>query len=402
MAREGFAVEAASEMLLSLTKPVRDVETVLLHDVLGRVAAETTPARHDQPPFDRSPLDGFAFSHLDAAEAGPDNPARLRIVADIFAGDAGVDRLERGQAVRILTGAPIPPGATCVVRQEDVTVENGTVAVPVRLGEYDNYCFRGEYLAKGAVLVDRGSRVDRGRLALLAGDGMDRLPVFRRPRVAVLSTGNELRSGPGPLAPGEIFDGNAPLLAARVGELGASVTVCRAVPDDAGRIATAMNELLAACDLLVTTGGVSVGDRDCLPEAGRLAGMRQVFHGVQVKPGSPALALEKEGKLAVCLSGNPFAAFVTFELLAAPVVRRLCGLSDATSSRVACRLGEVFPKAGGTRRFAPARLEGGKVFFSGKAGSRSLATLVDCNCLVDIPAGKTGLPAGSPVEAVLL
>ncbi len=390
-------------MILARVLPGTRRETLPLVAARRRVAADTIRARHAQPPFDRSPLDGFALHHADTAGATPGSPVRLPVVAAVFAGDAGPAALPRGRAVRIMTGAPIPAGATCVAPQEDVAVHAGEASIPYALSAFDNFCRRGEQVRENAVLVAAGDRVDVGAIGLLAGDGAGEAAVFARPRLGILSTGSEL-AGPGDaLAAGAVHDCNAPLLAARAAELGAEVVSVRTETDDPGRIALALRDLLAEADAVATTGGVSVGERDFLPEAvGRLEA-RVLFHGVRVKPGKPALAAIKDGKPIICLSGNPFAAFVTFELLAAPVIRRLAGLREASARRVACRLATAFAKRGGQRRFAPGRLVGGEVFFpDGGSGSRSLAALVGANCLVDIPPGEGGLAAGTEAEAILL
>lgn len=404
MAKTLLRLEYAVESLLAVAGKgrARDVERLALTDALGRVAVGTTTSRLDQPPFNRSPLDGYAIHHEDLAGAGPQNPARLVVTPPIFAGDAGDERLERGRAARIFTGAPIPPGATCVVRQEDVVLEDGMALVPLSLREFENYSFRGESVKAGTPLVHAGDRLDPGRVALLAGNGETEVAVFARPRVIVISTGNELAAGGKTLGPGEIYDSNRHLLTALALEQGATVIESRVERDDPARIADAMRDALGRCDLLLTTGGVSVGDHDYLPDAGKRAGLRQIFHGVQVKPGTPALGLEKDGTLALCLSGNPFAAFITFHLLAAPVLRHLAGRGEARSGRVGCVLAEPFPKGSAMRRFVPGRLVGGDVFFGGGAANRSSSSFADVNCLVDIPPAVQGLEAGNRVEAVLL
>ncbi len=403
MTRSLLSLEDAVAALLAATPAPACAERAPLAASLRRVAAETRRARYAQPPFNRSPLDGFALRHGDTAGASAAAPARLAVVADVFAGDAAPPRVGRGEAVRIMTGAPLPEGADCVVRQEDAAADGGFVLVPRPLGAFENYCPRGELLEEGGVLAREGERIDPGVVALLAGDGAADVAVFPRPRIGILSTGDELARGGGAPAPGSIHDSNLPLLSARAEELGAVVAARGTEGDDTDRIAAALAGMRPEVDLIVTTGGVSVGARDRLPDAADAAGARRLFHGVAVKPGSPALAAVLDGVPVLCLSGNPFAAFVTFALLAEPVLRRLAGLRDAAARRVACRLGEAFPKRGGMRRFAPGRLDGGVVRFpGGRTGSRSVAALVGADCLVDIPPGEGGMAAGADAEAVLL
>ncbi|MCC8165038.1 MAG: molybdopterin molybdotransferase MoeA [Planctomycetes bacterium] len=226
--------------------------------------------------------------------------------------------------------------------------------------------------------------------------------MYRRPRLAVLSTGSELAAAGTTPGPAGIYDSNGPMIAARIRELGGGVTDTRAVKDDPAVIADALRELLADADAVVTTGGVSVGLRDALPDAARLLRARTVFHGVTVMPGTPALALEANGKVVLCLSGNPFASFVTFELLAVPLIRRLAGRGDPDNVRAVARLDQAFSKKSRLRRFVPGVVRGGRVGFTGDVGNRALVSLVGANCLVDVPAGSDGVAAGQDVDIVLM
>lgn len=398
-----LTLEEAQTRLLSRVEPLVDFDTLPLLDAVGRVGFEDMRAVMDQPPFNRSPLDGYAVNHLDIAEAGPANPALLRVAQTIYAGDSFDRPLARGQAARVTTGAPVPPGADCVVRQEDT--DSGTVEVNVfvSLDTDDNICFRGEDARCGVVLVRRGERLDSGRVGMLACQGMTEVRVFRRPRVGILSTGSELASAGSPLAPGKIYDSNRSMLAARAKELAAAPILGPNTPDDPEALAQSIGDLLERCDLVVTTGGVSVGERDYLPRVGEMLGAERLFHGVALKPGSPALALRKDGKCILALSGNPFAAFATFELLVVPLLRRLADERETLPRRVKGVMAGVFPKRSSGRRMLRARIEGAEVSFPGEGHeSGVISSLGGCNCLIDIPPGTPGLEMGMAVEAILL
>ena len=390
------------EQLLVAIQPPPAEETVPLLTAAGRIAARDVTAGIDQPPFDRSPLDGYAVRHSDIAEATKERPVILRVTARTWAGDPPAAGVLPGEAVQIATGAPLPAGATCVIRAEDTGRAGDSVRIFRSHGEGENICLRGEDVRKGRLLLRRGERIDSPAVGVLAGQGKTQAAVFRKPAVGVLSTGAELLAGGETLRPGKIYDSNQYYLAARLLELGATPVQGKRMPDHPGELTVELEALLECCDLVLTTGGVSVGERDCMPAVGERMGCTRLFHGIDLKPGGPALALLKNGKLVLCLSGNPFAAAATFELLAAPVVRALAGLENPRWRRVRGLLQTPFHKASPGRRFVRAKLVGGDIFLpeDGHA-SGSLSALSGCNCLIDIPAGSPGLAKGMSVEAVL-
>jgi molybdopterin molybdotransferase len=396
-----ISLEEALDRLLCRPAPPKRAETLPLAECLGRICGETLGANFDQPPFDRSPLDGFAVRHGDIAAAARDRPVFLRVSQAIYAGTPGLP-LGPGEAARIMTGAPIPPGATAVVRLEDSDNGKDRVGIFVSLREYENYCFSGEDLRKGREIISAGSPLNAAALSVLASQGFREIPVTRRPRAGILSTGSELLPAGAPLEPGKIYDSNRVFLEARIRELGGEPVSGLNAADDPEQIAGVLEELLSGCDMVFTTGGVSVGDHDYLPSAGKRIGAELLFRRVQMKPGGWVTAMEKDGKLLLCLSGNPFAAICGFELLGAPLLCRAAGLASFLPRRVQALLADPWPRPSPARRFLSGRLEGGRLFLS-KTGyaSGSLASLIGCNCLVDIPPQSPPLPVGAPVEAAL-
>ena len=401
MGNNAIILEQALQILLGhIDRPDRYEELPLL-EALGRILYDHVQARIDQPPFNRSPLDGYAVHHEDLKSATKGSPAVLRVSQCIYAGDWPRQRLQRGQAAVIMTGSPLPDGATCVVRQEDTDRGESTVQINVSHGKHQNVCFRGEDVEAGRLLVSKGTSLDYARIGVLAGQGISRVRVYPKPRIGVLSTGSELMPVGEQLQPGKIYDSNRYTLMLRAMELGAEPALDRSLPDVPQLLSSAIDEALPHCDLLMTTGGVSVGARDYMPMVGEMIGAQKLFHGVAVKPGHCALALKKDGKLIICLSGNPFAAFATFELLAAPLIRKLSGGTSA-GKRIRANMLDTFDKASQGRRFVRARFDSGQVFFptdDHEAGV--LSSLIDCNCLIDIPAGNSGLKRGDTVEVVL-
>jgi len=398
----GVSLEQAVSLLLEYAKPIDEAITLPLSDALGLVAAEDVCSPIDNPPFDRSPLDGFALRSADVADASPQSPARLTVVGELFAGDAPGVAVTSGQAVRIMTGAAIPAGCDCVVRQEDVSVEDDVVAIPVSLSRHQNYCFRGEDIQLGQRLISAGDRLTYVHLGILASVGFDTVTVIRPPRIGLLCTGDELIPPGKPLAPGKIYNSNEALLAGRLESLGLSVTRLPAASDAPEVLAAQIAAQTEGLDLLITTGGVSVGARDFMPEVMDMLGAKRLFWGVNLKPGTPALASLYRGSFLLCLSGNPFAAITTMELLARPLLTALTGWQELELCRTRGVLQMAFPKNSGQRRLIRAKIHGGAITLPESHASGQLFSMLDCNCLVDIPAGTPALQSGDEADVVLL
>lgn len=398
----GLALEQAADLLARSVTPLgtcRGNPSLLL----GRTLARDVAALYDQPPFSRSPLDGYALQAADTAGAAPERPVTLPVVDHLYAGDAARVPLGPGQAVRIMTGAMLPAGCDCVLRQEDTDQGEDIVRIYAALSPGDNLIRQGEDYRAGSLLLPAGTRLDAAAIGVLAGAGIDEVTVYRRPRVAVLATGDELVSpDTRPLPPGKIYGSNLALLLARLGELGLETVSGGQVGDDPALAAERMSSLLEECDLLITTGGVSVGQRDILHQVLPLMGAERLFWKVRLKPGGPAMFSLWQGKPILSLSGNPFAAAATFELLARPLLAALAQEPQLCPSRQAAVLDTPFPKASRGRRFVRGRFEGGHVTLPQGHASGMLRSLVGCNCLVDIPAGSEPLVPGQSVQVVLL
>lgn len=394
--------EAVARIMEAVGEP-RQTETVALYEALGRVLAEDIRAVIPQPPFTRSPLDGYALRAKDLKGADAASPVSLPVVQYIPAGGTADKPLPEGCAARIMTGAPVPEGADCIIRQEDTDQGETQVAFycAVRAGE--NICRRGEDIEEGEVLVAAGTKLSFAHLGVMAGQGVQAVAVYPKVRVAVMATGDELVACGQPLGPGQIYDSNCMMLAARLAEMGAEPVMCPSGPDDPQELTRMADELLRQYPLVITTGGVSVGQKDYMPEVAARVGTRMLFHGIAAKPGSPVLAAEREGSVLLALSGNPFASVATFELLAVPALAKLAGERRWKALRVTARLNGDFPKASKMRRFVRARIEGGTVTVPEKGhSSGGIGTLAGCNCLIDIPGGSGSLASGDEVTVWML
>ena len=395
--KTGLTLEEAQTAILLNRVPL-GTQMLPLERALGRTLAADVAAPLDQPPFDRSPLDGYALRSADLAGADRDHPAVLEVVDTVYAGDEARIPVGPGQAVRLMTGAMLPPGCDCVVPQED-TDRGDPVSVFVSLKPFQNYVYQGEDYRKGTLLLEKGTRLDAAALGVLAGAGITEVEVYRRPRVGLLTTGDEVVSPGTPLPAGKIYGSNQMLLAARLAELGVETETAHQ-GDDPAAVAEAMRELLEICDVLLTTGGVSVGDKDIFHQALPLLGAERIFWRVNLKPGTPAMYSVYEGKPILSLSGNPFAAFTTFELLARPLLAALSGEEGPRWGEGV--LDTPFPKASPRRRFIRGRYENGHITLPEGHSSGMLASLVGCNCLAELPAGSPPAEAGTRVRILLL
>lgn len=394
-----ICVERAVE-LSRAAAAVLEEEQVPLPQALGRTLRRPVFAPFPQPPFDRSPLDGYALRAADIVSASEEMPALLRVAEKVCAGQVPSRPLAPGQAVRVMTGAMLPPGADCVIRQEDTDLGEERVRIFHAAAAGENRCLAGEEYAAGALLLDRGTRMDAAALAVAAGAGMERLWVCRRARTAVIATGDELCAPGCPLPPGKVYDANTAYLEARLGQLGMPPDVSIRSGDTLEGIVRAL-EACAGSDLIVTTGGVSVGERDLMEPALTAWGAEVVFHGVAMKPGMPTLLARRGGTVVLALSGNPFAAAVAFELFARPVLGRMTEAPGLEMERTTALAAADFQKPGGAvRRYLRGRLERGTVTVPGAQRNGQMRSMVGCNCLVELPGGA--MRRGDRVDILIL
>ncbi|OAT84837.1 molybdopterin molybdotransferase MoeA [Desulfotomaculum copahuensis] len=403
--RQMIPLEEARQIMLDAVRPLETIK-VDLPDAFGMALAEDVTAPHPLPPFDRSPLDGYALRAADTVAAGREHPAALTVTETIYAGHTAKGTVEPGTAMGIMTGAPLPPGADCVIRFEDTRREGNQVYIFSPLQPEQGVIHAGEDVAAGETVLTAGVTVDAGVTGLLAALGQTRAAVRRQPRVALFSTGDELLEPYSPLVPGRIYNSNLPALAAQVREAGGIPLPGGNRPDQTALITATIEQALKVSDLIVSTGGVSVGERDVVKEAMEAAGVEPLFWRAGFKPGTPVVCGRKDGRLVVGLSGNPAAAMITFILLVRPVLRRLGGHREIDLPRVQARMAVGFPKGGRQRRFVRAVVrwrDGG--YLARPAGLQSpgaMRSLVEGNALLDVPAGHGPLKEGEMVEAILI
>jgi molybdopterin molybdotransferase len=388
----------------------RDVETVDLLAGFGRVLAEEISADRDFPPFPRATRDGYAVRAADMANV----PARLEVVGEVKAGESpepGICRVAPGQAVGIMTGAPLPAGADAVVMFEQTSLANRSVEVrrSVRVGE--NFVPRGAEALAGQVLLDRGRRLDHAGIAIAASVGKSRVQVFRKPRVAVLSTGDEVVEIDATPGPAQIRNSNSYSLAAQIQNAGGEPVRLAIAPDEQPRLRALIQEGLD-CDLLLLTGGVSMGKYDLVEQVLGELQAEFYFTGAEIQPGRPVVFgscgagdLAPRKKYFFGLPGNPVSTMVTFELFARPMIEALAGLRAQRLIFLRARLKSEIRTKTGLKRFLPAVLAGefenAEVELVRWQGSGDIAALARANCYVVIPPDRERIEAGESVSLLM-
>ncbi len=390
------------------------VESRTPAEAVGLALAEDLQARATLPPWDNAAMDGYAVREADVRGASPAAPVELRVVDAVRAGDAPTAAVGPGEAVRIMTGAPVPAGADTVIRVEDTDAEEAEPGRIRVLRDRDvgrHVRPAGEDMELGAPVLPRGTTVRWGTVAVLASLGLDRVPVVRPPRVAILATGDELRT---PEAFADVQAGlgvpesNGPMLAAALREAGAEVTAREVVPDDATALADAISRH-ADADVIVTIGGASMGEADLVKRV--LAGFeyRQVFWRVRMRPGSPVgfglLGAGHHTRAVFSLPGNPASAFVTFELLVRPYLRASGGHRQRLRRVVPAVAGETLRGPADLAVFLRVRLDAGvppTARLAGPQGSGLVRSLGQADGLAMLPEGVEEVHEGQRVEVILL
>ncbi|TVZ04027.1 molybdopterin molybdenumtransferase MoeA [Trebonia kvetii] len=379
----------------------------------GCVLAEDVTAAVALPSFDNSSMDGYAVLAADVAGASQESPATLRVTGEIAAGDTGIYRLVPGTAIKIMTGAQLPAGADAVVPVE--WTDDGIAQVRVYQSAEPGNAVRyaGGDAAEGETLLSAGTRLRAMQVAVAASAGRKAVSVRPRPRVVVLSTGNELTEPGTPLVPGRIWDSNSYMIAAAVRETGAVAYRRSVVPDDPAGVLPALEEQLIRADLLITTGGVSMGgEHDVVKAALRELGT-VTFRKVAMQPGMPqgfgvigeggAGGLGAERRVPIfTLPGNPVSAYVSFQLFVRPALAALQGADDLSLPSVQATLTGPARSPAGRRSYLRGVLDGSKVTPLSGQQSHQIASLGRANALIVIPEWETQLPAGDTVDVLIL
>lgn len=377
------------------------VEQAALAECLDRVVATDIVASEDLPSFDNSSMDGFAVS-----SGGQPGASTFKIVGESAAGKPYVGPLNNGQAIRIMTGAPVPPGAIAVVELEAAREIGERVSVDGTYSPGRNIRKAGEDIRKGAMVIQAGTRLTPSHVGVLAAIGRSRVDVFRRPRVSVVTTGTELVSAAHVPGPGQIRNSSVVMVPAFLRQSHAVVTDAVTLTDDPLLLTTGLEKALSS-DLLITTGGISVGKYDLVMKVLDSLGVEFLFWKVNIKPGMPlAFGRSREGKPIFCLPGNPVSTAVTFLQFVRPALNALEGVRRSEGPRLIATLEEPLEKHDGKLHYSRGVVSWKEgrwtVRTTGTQSSGVLTSLVRANCLMIIPASVRSLAAGSEVEVELL
>jgi len=396
-------LEDALAMLLKNVQ-LQGTISLPLGECYQRILAEDIVADMDFPPFDRSPLDGYAVKTIDVEQASTQNPVILKQVDYVPAGSLPSKIIEAGQAARIMTGGKIPEGADAVIRFEDTTVNQDRVSifVPVKIA---NICRQGEEIRKGNIVLKKGIVLKDGALGLLAMLGKDKPLVYKQPKVAILATGTEVVAIDQPLEEGKIRNSNNYMLMAKVREAGAQPVLLGQVCDELALIEERLmgNEQI---DMYITTGGASVGDYDLMGQLFTKLKIPMLFTRLAMKPGMPVIAGYWQDVLVVALSGNPASANISFEVLLRPLLRKMAGATMVERPSGRAKLKKAFSKPSTSRRFiwANCEFDNGVLYAIPMEfqGNGMLAGMLSANALLDIPAESDCMQIGAEVDLRLL
>jgi molybdopterin molybdotransferase len=400
-----LSVESAQERVLSAFSPL-EAERIPILEATGRVLAEDVRATGDIPPHANSSMDGYALRAEDTTEGGKDKRVSLLIIGDLPAGQVFERALTKGTAVRIMTGAPLPPGANAVVKVEDTETDGEYVQVLTQV-EVGNYVRpAGEDVRDGSLVLRRGTMLRAQEVGMLAALGHGEVWVGRKPRVAILATGDELVAIQRRLAPGKIRNTNSYSNAAQVIEHGGTPILLGIARDTVDDLTTKIQDGLGQdVDLFLTSGGVSVGDFDLVKKVLATEGQMD-FWRVRMKPGKPLAFGHISGVPVLGLPGNPVSVMVSFEMFVRPALLKMQGVADWQRPTVGAMLMDPIEHKDTRRHFVRVRLvwEAGEyhAYLTGAQGSGILSSMVRANALAIIPEDWDHAPAGAPVQVMML
>lgn len=397
-------IEADQALHMLCDRPVtRQIEAVKLMDAQGRVLAADIKAVMSSPPFDRSPFDGYAFRGEDTAAATQEQPVILKITEEIPAGKASEFEVTSGFAAKILTGAPMPKGANATIKYEKTEYSQTEVRIFEQVRPNTDVVYAGDDIDEGTLIAEHGTMITAPVLGVMASQGISEVTVFKKPVIMILNTGSELAEVGTPLKPAMIYNSNVYTLSGYLRDMGAVPQNAGVVEDDPDVIADRISAALEASDMVITTGGASVGDYDWAVTSAEKLGADVLFWKINMKPGGSIMAAVKDGKLILGLSGNPGAAVLGLLRIAFPYIRKLCGRADLFPPVIDVLLREPLKKSSPKLRILRGRLEflEGKAYFAENEGqgNGAVSSLVDCDLLGEIAAGSPPIPEGTMIKA---
>jgi len=391
-----ISLEEGMQILLGAVQPISRTERVPLLEASGRVLAEPIAAAADVPPFARAAMDGYAVIAQDTFGAGNFNPARLRLLEVVHAADIASKTVTSGTCIQVATGAPVPTGADAVVQFEDTEAEQGATEVKIYQPVYprQNISPQGRDIQAGHQVLVSGIRLDPSKVGVLAALGFIEVLVVAKPTVAVIPSGNEIVSPGEPLVPGKIYDINSYTLASLIQDAGGIPRLFPVMKDTLEDVRRTLRDALV-CDLIVLSGGSSVGERDVMVEAVESIGELK-FHGIAVKPGKPTLCGVIEGKLILGMPGYPTSCLTNGYGLLAPTLRKLAHLPEVKTGGIELPMARRYTSTTGRHQYLPVRIEQGEVAPVFKE-SGAITSMADAEGYIEIPANVDLVEKGERV-----
>ncbi len=403
--QKNITLEEAQSQLLELVKTMGD-EKVGIDDALSRVLFTDIRALENIPPFARSAFDGYAFRAKDIQSATENKPVELKVLEEIPAGYAPSKKVIPGTAIKVMTGAPIPEGADAVSKYELIERDGEIIKIDFSCNSGANIIPPGEDIKAGQKIIAGGTQITPPIIGILASLGIEKIPVYKEPTIAIISTGDELIEINEPLRPAKIRNSNRYSLQAYIKDLGGQPIAVGTAKDRPEEVQAYIEKALARADMVITTGGASVGDYDVLEDALGLMGADILFHGIDIKPGSPTLAAKMGDKLILCLSGNPASAMVVFQLLGTPLIKKMTGALNYLPDEIEGVLMDNFQKKSPKRRLLRGALfiDKGQISIklTGIQKNTALSSMIGCNIIADVPAGSEALKKGQVLKAYLV
>ncbi|MGL5712170.1 MAG: molybdopterin molybdotransferase MoeA [Paraclostridium sp.] len=398
--RTSISLEEALEILNNNVEK-NDVEEVSILQGAKRIIEQNVYSKINNPPFNKSAMDGYAIKIDENKEQS------YKVIGTVYAGDVFSGEVKEKEAVKIMTGAKIPVGANAVVKKEDVKTEKEYISLSKDIKIDENICFKGEDIYENQLLISKGKELNFADIGILASSGISKILVYKKAKIGFLTTGDEIVDIDKNLEDGKIYNSNKYSILARLYEIASSCDCIEHSKDDIVELSDKIKVLSEKVDLIITTGGASVGDKDLLQEAIEYINGENLFKKINIKPGSAVLASKYNNTIIISLSGNPTAALTTFELLVKPIIERLNGKEDNSIKIEKAILLEDFNKKVLQRRFFRGKYimkdEKQYVYMTQtKSGNGILSSTIDSNCIVELKKGTENLKKGDKVSIIKL
>ncbi len=394
-----ISLEEAKKIILDNIKE-KDSEEVFLHEALNRTLYDDVISPINNPPFPKSPLDGYALNGEELEDLI--DYKEFEVIDKIFAGMVSKKNVGKGQCIRIMTGAKIPNGCNCVVRQEDTEEKDGVVKIFKKHKAFDNYIYEGEDFKKDDIILKGGTKLKASEIMAISSLGIEKVKVYKRPVVGIINTGDEIQNSGEALKEGKVYNCNGPFLASRINELNLIAKLNDNLLDNEESLKNGIENLEKETDIIISTGGVSVGEKDIVQKIVKDLGYEILFWKVNIKPGSPLFVGKKGEKLYIGLSGTPVASATTFELLCRDALLKMINCTEDMLKEHKGILLEDFKKKSKKRRFLRVNIDNNdNVTINNIYQSPGqVHTMINSNAILEVKENET-LEAGTKVSVLI-